>query len=223
MGETGQEPLQLVEVKLFREEGSLVAVAVSDSFGRYRIITPEPGDYWMQADVLGYEGLKTPLLALDEAKTYKVDFELSGDPIELEGLRVEVEAIEEVRRDLRMFGVDPDAMGERFVDIRDIERRETARDFGHVLQWQSIPGMRVIRSDDLAAAEKPLHPFVCVQMAAGRSSCAIVVLNGSRITLEAGHMVPAQSLRAIAVLTPVEATTIYGTGADGGAVLLFTR
>lgn len=43
------------------------------------------------------------------------------------------------------------------------------------------------------------------------------------ITRETAYSIPAESLEAIAVLTPEEATTIYGTGADGGAVLLFSR
>lgn len=147
--ETGELPLRLVTVSLLRVGEGTVVSAMSDSLGIYRITVPEPGEYQVVADAVGYQRLQTPLLALEAGRSYHVDFELPSDPIELEGLEVEVESLEKMRRELRMYGVVLDALGERFVDAQAIARRRTARDFGSVLQWQNIPGMSVIRSDDI--------------------------------------------------------------------------
>lgn len=217
--ESSGQALPLVEVLLLTAAEEAVAVAISDSLGAYKLHIPRPGTYYVQADILGYRRLRTPLLDLSDPKVYRADFQMPPDPIELEGLNVEVEAMENLSRELRSFGVRLDDLGERFVSPADIAARPTSRDFGHVLQWQSIPGMRVIRGDDLS----PPAPLVCVQLGRGREGCAVMVLNGARIALETAYAVPAHSLRAIVVLSPVEATLLYGTDASAGAVLLFTR
>lgn len=217
--ESSGQPLSLVEVVLLTGAEESVAVAISDSLGSYELPVPQPGEYYVQADMLGYRRLRTPLLDLSDARTVVADFELPPDPIELEGLQVEVEAMDELRRELRSYGLRLDDLGERFVSVADIAKRPTARDFGHVLQWQSVPGMRVIRLDELW----PPRPEVCVQLGRGREGCALMVLDGARITLETAYGIPAHNLRSIVVLRPEEATLLYGTEANAGAVLLFTQ
>jgi hypothetical protein len=219
--ELGGQPLHAVEVRLLTADGDVAAVAASDSVGSYAVRAPRGGVYRVQADLLGYVQLRSPLLDLPEGRTVTADFEMPNDPIELEGLRVEVEAMERIRDELRSYGVRVDALGERFVDAETIASIPRASDFGKVLQWRSVPGMRVVRSDDLS--QGPVKAWVCVRLIAGRSDCAVTVLNGTRITLEAAYHVPAEALRAIALLTPQDATTLYGTDGVGGAVLLFTR
>jgi hypothetical protein len=219
--ELAGEPLHAVEVRLLTADGDVAAVAASDSVGSYAVRAPRGGEYRVQADLLGYVQLRSPLLDLPDGRTVTADFEMPNDPIELEGLRVEVEAMERIREELRSYGVRVDALGEGFVDAETIASTPSARDFGKVLQWRSVPGMRVVRSDDLS--QGPLKAWVCVRLLAGRAECAVTVLNGTRITLEAAYLVPAEALQAIAVLTPQDATTLYGTDGFGGAVLLFTR
>lgn len=214
--EMSREPLAFADVRLLTVDQEVAAVGVSDSAGRYRIGAPEPGSYRVQVDLIGYARLLSPLLALRAGRTITADFELPADPVELEGLRVEADALERIRDDLRMYGVRLDHLGERFVDQAAIERRWAARDFGHVLQWQSVPGMTVIRSEGG-------KPMVCVRLVADRARCALVILNGARIGLETAALVPPESLRAMAVLQPAEATLIYGTQGGGGAVLLFMK
>lgn len=218
--EMSREPLAFADVRLLTVDGEVAAVDVSDSAGRYRIGAPEPGSYRVQVDLIGYARLLSPLLALRAGRTVTADFELPADPVELEGLRVEADALERIRDDLRMYGVRLDDLGERFVDQAAIERRWAARDFGQVLQWQSVPGMTVIRSDDFGTGSKP---SVCVRLVADRARCALVILNGARVGLVTAALVPPESLRAMAVLQPAEATLIYGTQGGGGAVLLFTK
>jgi hypothetical protein len=221
--ETGEQPLPAAEISLLDEEGRVAAVTLSDSTGRYRIGPPEPGSYVVQVDLLGYERLVSPLLALVDERVVNADFEVPPRPIGLEGLHVEVEAEERIRRGLRTFGVNLDDLGERFVNRAMIESKPFARDFGHVLQWQG--GVSVSRSDDLAPNLQPLHPFVCVRVTrrTNRVGCALVALNGTLITAEAATLISPDALEAMVVLTPVEATLAFGTDGDGGAVLLFTR
>lgn len=217
--ESSGEPLSQVQVILLTRSEQSVTAAISDSLGSYELEVPQAGEYYVQADMMGYRQLRTPLLDLSEPKVFRADFQMPPDPIELEGLNVEVEALENLRRELRSFGVRLDDLGERFASAADIAARPTARDFGHVLQWQSIPGMRVIRGDD----GSPPVPIVCVQQGRGRQGCAVMVLNGARITLETAYDIPAHNLRAIVLLKPSEATLLYGTEASAGAVLLFTH
>jgi hypothetical protein len=221
--ELAGEPLHAVEVRLLTDDGDVAAVALSDSVGSYSVRAPRGGVYRVQADMLGYLQLRSPLLDLPEGRTVTADFEMPNDPIELEGLRVEVEAIERIREELRSYGVRVDALGEGFVDAETIASIPSASDFGKVLQWRSVPGMRVVRSDDVSVAARVGNPRVCVRLIPGRPQCAVTVLNGTRITLEAAYLVPAAALQAIAVLQPEDATTLYGTDGVGGAVLLFTR
>lgn len=225
--ESGAVPLRAAEVSLLADDGSVAVVEVSDSAGRYRIIPREPGNYSLRVDLLGYQRLVTPLLALEGDRTMLADFEMPPAPIELEGLDVEAEAEQRMRDELRMFGVHLDYLGERFVDRAAIEARSTARDFGHVLQYQSVPGLRITRSDDLPPNLQPLRSSMCVSVPRSKTTltveCAVIALDGTLTSPEAAAMLPVESLQGMAILTPNEAVLAFGTDGRGGALLLFTR
>ena len=226
--ESGTVPLNAAEISLLADDGTVAVVALSDSAGWYRISPREPGNYSLQVDLLGYQRLVTPLLDLEGDRTMTADFEMPAAPIELEGFEVEAEAEQRMRDDIRMFGVDLDDLGERFVDRAAIEARPIARDFGHVLQYQSVPGLSIMRSDDLAPNAQPLRSSMCVVLQARSKTttglvCAVIALDGTLITPEAATMIPVESLQGMALLTPVEATLTFGILGRGGAVLLFTR
>jgi len=214
-----QEPLRLVRVALIASDGHVASTTMSDNAGFYVLAARGAGSFRVQADIFGYQRLRSPLLALPAEKTVVANFAMPLDPIELEGLRVEVEARRQMRRELRSYGVQLDDLGERFVSAHDIAARPAARDFGQILQWQSIPSMSVTRGDDVVQS----IPSVCVTLRTPRSGCAMTVLDGAEVTREAATSVPAGVLRAIVVLTPRQARTLYGTGGGDGAVLLFTR
>ena len=226
--ESGTVPLSAAEISLLADDGTVAVVAMSDSAGWYRISPREPGNYSLRVDLLGYQRLVTPLLDLEGDRTMVADFEMPAAPIELEGLDVEAEAEQRIRDAIRMFGVNLDNLGERFVDRAAIEARPTARDFGHVLQHQSIPGLNVMRADDLPTNRQPLHSSMCVTVWTRSTTfetweCAVVALDGTPITMEAAGRIPVESLHGIALLTPAEATLAFGLTGRGGAVLLFTR
>ena len=205
------------DIRLLDQERRLVERSVAELGGRYQIQAPAPGNYYLIVDLLGFERLETPLLELRADATLRAAFELPADPIELEGLRVQADRLEEIRRDVSMFGVRIDDIGERFVGRERIEARLGVSNFGKVLQWQSIPQMRIIDATDTGGA-----PSVCVILRLHRERCALMILNGALVTQEAAAMVPPEAIQAMVVMDPEEATTIWGTDGGGGAVLIFT-
>lgn len=213
-------PLAEVDVRLLDAAREGVGRVATDAVGMYVVEAPEAGEYYVVVDLIGYQRLESPLVALEAGQTVSIAFELPPDPIELEGIRVEADRLEQIKRDVSMFGVRVDDLGERFVDAETIAERPHARDFGLVLQWQSIPQLRVIRASDQFNSGEP---DVCVMLSQLRERCALTILNGSLVTRETAAMIPPEALEAIVVLDEYEASTLYGTDGGGGAVLLFTR
>lgn len=218
--EASGTPIAGVDVSLLDSERGGVARTATDAEGHYTLNAPDTGDYYVVVDMIGYRRLESPLVALVADQTVSIGFELPADPIELEGLRVEADRLEEIKREVSMFGVRVDDLGERFVDAETIAKRPHARDFGLVLQWQSIPQLSIIRSED---GSNPGKPEVCVRISALRDACAVTVLNGARVTLETAASIPPEALDAIVVLDQYEAALLYGTDGGNGAVLLFTK
>lgn len=213
-GSTG-EPVRGAMISLLDSEREVTRRVVSDSTGRYTVEAPDPGEYLLLADLLGYELLESPLLRFDADRTVTVDFELPVDALELEGLRVAAERNEELRRRVRLWGVRPGDLGARWVDREQIERWQTAEDFGVALRAQGIPGVQVIRGVEIDGS-----PVVCVRIRSG--GCALVVWNGQPVSELTAALIPPMSLEAVVLLTPMEATLSYGTDGGNGAVLLFT-
>lgn len=214
-GSTG-EPVAGAMISLLDGSRDVVRRSVSDSAGRYTVQAPEPGDYWLTADFLGYERLESPLLALDRERAVAVDFELPVDAIELEGLRVEAERNEELRRRVRLYGVRPEELRDRWVDREQIERWQAAPDFGVAVAAQGIAGVTVRRNHERVGRT----PRICVRVRS--PGCALVVWNGQPVSNETAALIPPMSLEAIVLLRPTEATLSYGTAGGNGAVLLFT-
>lgn len=213
-------PVAGADVRLLDEGRETTTRVLSDVAGRYTVEVEEPGHYYLVVDMIGYQRLETPLLDLQRETTLRASFELPTDAIELEGLRVEADRLEEIRREAARFGVQIDHIGERFVGLDRIEQRMGSADpnFGKVLQWQSIPQMRVIDATDSGGP-----PRVCVILRLHRERCALTVLDGALVTPEAAAMIPLEVMQAIVVMEPEEATTFWGTDGGGGAVLIFTR
>lgn len=215
--EGSARPLAGADIRLLDRDRGLVARAMADSAGLYTIRADEAGHYYLVVDMIGFRQLETPLFDLRDDATLRASFELPTDAIELEGLRVEADRLEEIRREVSGFGLRIDDIGERFVGRDRIEERLGVANFGKVLQWQSIPQMRIIDGTDSGGP-----PRVCVMLRLHRERCALTVLNGSLVTLEAAAMVPPEAVQAIVVMEPEEATIFWGTDGGGGAVLIFT-
>lgn len=206
--------LRGVSVLLVSESNESVRRVSTDESGTY-VLRAAASSYRVVADHLGYERLESPLFTLTDDQTVNIDFELPMDPVEVEGIRVEVEQREELRRRVNQYGVNVDNIGARYVARDAIMRRATATHLGQILVWQNLAGIRIRYN------ETP--PSICVQAVRGRVRCALTVLDGQVIDDEFAASIPPEMLEAIVVLTPVEATLSYGTDGGGGAVLLFTR
>lgn len=206
--------LRDVSILLLSESNETLRRVSTDGSGLYVIQAPA-SSYKVVADHLGYERLESPLVALADDQTVTIDFELPIDPVEVEGVRVEVEQREALRRRVSQYGVNINNIGRRYVPRDVIMRRATATNLGQILVWQNLAGIRIRFN------ETP--PSLCVQAVRGRVRCALTVLDGQVIDDEFAASIPPHALEAIVVLTPVEATLSYGTDGGGGAVLLFTR
>lgn len=213
--ESTGEPVAGAMVSLLDSEREVTRRVVSDSAGRYAVEAPDPGEYWLVADFLGYQLLESPLLRFAGGDTVTVDFELPVDAIELEGLEVAAQRNEELRERVRLWGVRPEELGARWVDREQIERWQAAEDFGVALRAQGIAGVQVIRGVEIDGT-----PVVCVSIRSG--GCALVVWNGQPVSEVTAALIPPMSLEAVVLLTPMEATLSYGTDGGNGAVLLFT-
>jgi Carboxypeptidase regulatory-like domain len=206
--------LRGVSVLLISESGDVERRAITDPTGRF-LIRASAGNYRVVADHLGYQRLESPLMRVAIDQTVTIDFELPIDPIEVEGVRVEVQRHEELLRRVAQYGVFLNNIGRRYVPRSEIERRETALNAGEILQWQNLAGVTVAWGN--------VPPTLCVQVTRNRGRCALTVLDGAVVDDEFAASVPPEYLEAIVVLTPMEATLSYGTDGGGGAVLLFTR
>ena len=208
-------PLGAVSVSLLLESYSTVRRTITDQEGRYVLEAPVAGDYRVVADHLGYRRLESPLATVAANRTVTIDFELPIDPIEVEGLEVEVRQSEALRRHLTHYGVVPEQLGGRFVPRSEIEKRPMAQNVGEVLQWQNLAGIRVVWSN--------APPSLCVRVTRGRNGCALTALDGVLVDDEFAASIPPESLEAVVILRPAEAALSFGTIGSVGAVLLFTR
>lgn len=213
--EAGGVPLAGVPVSLLRGAHNTVRGGLTDAEGRYLLEAPAAGEYRVVADQLGYRRLESPLLAIGMDRTVTIDFELPIDPVELEGIEVEVQRRRELEARVEQYGVSPKLLGSRFVPRSEMQKRPNALNVGEVLQWQNLAGIRVGWSNN--------PPSLCVQVARARNGCALTVLDGVLVDDEFAASIPAAALEAAVILRPAEATLSYGTIGSSGAVLLFTR
>lgn len=96
-------------------------------------------------------------------------------------------------------------------------------DIGAVLERGAIPGLEVIRQENVAVGDIP----ICVRFrranrGSGVERCAVLVIDDAVVT---PHLVAALSprdLEAIVVLNPTEAAQRFGSAGGAGAVLLYT-
>ncbi len=206
--------------------GELVGMAISDGRGEYSIPLPGTGPFDVSTRAPGYREALAAGLMFDPDLPTLLHFELSPDPIQLEGIEIELGAETRIARELAWLGLRAVDLGDRLVTRDEIEERQTARDIGAVLEWQQIPGARIARTENTYGSNGP--GMLCVYLmrgrtAAGRERCALTVLDGIPVQPDVAEMMDPADLEAIIVLNPTEATQRFGTAAGGGAVLLFSR
>ena len=206
--------------------GEMVGMAISDARGEYSISLPSTGPFNVSARAPGYQELAAESVRFDVELPTLLHFELDPDPLQLEGIEVELGAETRIARELAWLGLSAMELGERMVTRDEIEVRQTARDVGAVLEWQQISGLQIARTENTYGSNGP--PMLCAYLARGRTAmgqqrCALTVLDGVPIATDVAEMIDPDNLEAIIILNPVEATQRFGTAAGGGALLLFSR
>lgn len=212
--EEGREtPVVGAAISLVDPEGKHWADAISDSLGRFLLAPPVAGDYVIQAVALGYAPTTSPLFSMTVGGSLPFDMMMRADPIGLEGFDVSVEPIEVVATQLlQHFGHTPETLRNRWIDRAEIERMMTPGLTKDIIRRQNIAGVWV----------EELPPF-CLKFSRRTRKCALTVLNGMVVPAGVVYDLDTRDIEAIAILTPTDAATFYGTQAGGGAVLIWTR
>lgn len=91
--ERGSErPLDVVLLTLFTTEGDSVDTTLSDTSGRFRLQSSEPGEFLLHALALGYRTSTTGVFEIGGGGEISVELRLEPIPIEIAGIEVEASA-----------------------------------------------------------------------------------------------------------------------------------
>jgi hypothetical protein len=198
-------------VRVLDPDGETVAVTIADSTGFYRVVTPGPGVYRLEALRLGFHRVESPLLdAAVAGGTYPIDLLMTAAPVELPGFTVETDRIseEQFERGVRfMVGLNPISL--RAQPIRSealLNHAERGHDITDVVRWGNSPGIVTMETTD----------GPCFK--ARNRSCLPVYLNGQLLNLEIVDLYPVEMLEAVVLLYPNESIAY-----PGGAVLMYTE
>jgi len=219
--EENGSPLAGAGVWVLDVMGDTVASALADSLGAFRVSVPPGVGYRAVASRVGYLREASTAFTLDGAESLDVRFELIQDLVmKIEGFVVEVEARNRrvARRLLRQYGENETTMGRRWIGVAALDSMPVVgeTDPGVAIQSRGMPGVWVDQAQKYGA-----NPILCVRLRP--RECAIIILNGMKIDLGTALLLDFRDLEGIAVLSPNNATTFFGTHAGGGAVLLWTR
>ncbi len=207
---------------LVDRDGDRKADVLSDADGRFRLDPPEAGEYVLETTRIGYRTARSPLLALGVEGTASVSVELTPEPLGLAGLEVTVER--EAEEFLRNLGHTPTSLGARWLDAETIEAMPYSPGPVELIRWASLPGVSIPEDECLTPARCEL----CVTFIRGRTfnggdRCALVILDGLPVGREQAQQITPSDIAGLAILTPTDATTFYGTSAGGGAVVIWTK
>lgn len=110
------------------------------------------------------------------------------------------------------FGHTPETLRNRWINRAEIERMMTPGLPRDIIRRQNIAGVWV----------EELGPL-CLKFSRRTRKCALTVLDGMVVPAQVAYDLDTRDIEAIAILTPIDAATFYGTQAGGGAVLIWTR
>ncbi|MBW3570381.1 MAG: carboxypeptidase regulatory-like domain-containing protein [Gemmatimonadetes bacterium] len=79
-----QQPVPRATVLMLDSAGSIVGRAVADSAGAFRLRAPEPGEFRLHADRLGYRPTLTRMVAIEAEQTLAVEVRMAPEPIALD-------------------------------------------------------------------------------------------------------------------------------------------
>ncbi len=83
-------PVGLAGVFILNADRDVLVGSASDTAGFYSIETPDPGEYYLHVQRIGYFENETPLFRADAGRTYSVDIEMRPEPFRIDPLSVTV-------------------------------------------------------------------------------------------------------------------------------------
>lgn len=213
------DPIAGAFVRLIAADDTVVAITITDAAGGFRVTAPGLGRYILRAQRLGYSQRQSAPFDLLSLRTYQLTLELEATPLDLEPVEVTVRSRPSGRS---VLGMDARAFGGRLLTSEWIEtRRAGASSVGTFLRWSNVPGVAVIRGE---------FGTECVQMVRGRMTsdqmtepCASVYVDGVRYPRDRLRDLDPNTVEEIVLLKPSEAGVLFGTGSEGGVVLIYTR
>lgn len=210
-----QAPVHGGTVQLVAPDSQPVALAITDTTGRFALRAPQPGRYWMLARAPGYEASETDQFAVGEEGT-RVSFVIGRPPVRLETVTaVGISPADRwwyrgfhQRRARNISG--------RFITAEQIER------------WNYIEVADALRSvPSLEVVYGPRGPRVRLRHPISLlSACwTMMYLNGMRVDAEAINSIPAADVEGIEVYTRGDAPAEYNSsmGSACGVVVVWTR
>jgi len=227
--ESTGRPVVGAVVVLLGVDDAVLASGESGDDGSF-VFAADPGDYRLHAVHSSYVESRTPWFYVGPEAPKQVRVLLEPAPVPVEGVNVSVSSHDEI---MQRLGLREEEVGRRLISRETIARHPTARDVGEVLVWQTVPGVRVVRPANMAEESSLLNAAreridLCVSFPRGKAfdgsqSCAVWVIDGRTTSDAVVRQLHPEDVETILVLTPPEATQLFGTGAFGGAVLVFTR
>ena len=201
------EPVANVLVKLLDPDGAPQAVHLTEADGRYRLEVPAPGEYYIDAEALGWAPYRSTRFEMTGLTgIFPVDLLMRPEPIRISGLDVSVERLERVARQVQlMTGRDVAALRNAPIGIEELQ------DAWHQ-GWDVTDLLR--RGGAAGVFVKETPETVCIEF---RRGCLPVYLNGMRVPNEMVRELPLEMLEVVVILQPGE-TIQY----ESGGVMLYT-
>ena len=194
-------------VRLLSRDLTVLATTLTDSVGGYVLSAPDPGEFKISAERLGFFPFESPLLRLPNADgVYAADLSMELDPVELQGLTVRAEQRSEIEGGLRRaVGVSLQALAKPLIAREElVDHVVQSHDLLDLMRW-SGRGVQIREEADGPCFL--LRGFYCLP----------VYLDGHRLPQNIVDILQIDMLEYVVVLTPNE-SVLY----PGGGVMLYT-
>ena len=213
LDETNDVPVSAANVALLARSGARVSESIADSVGRFALEVPEPGEYFIEVERLGYQEMTSLLLQIGVDRDYDLELVIRPQPIQLDELRVTVSSQKVYQLVRQIVGMNVSAVGGTVLLGDDLDEvREATTDIVSMIRWAQL-GATITYSFDEG---------ICISVRS--RGCATLMLDGAPYPLELFETLDPYSLGALVFLRPVDTGVLFGTGVGAaGVLLLFTE
>ena len=205
-------PAPTTLVRLLDRDENVLDATLADSLGTFRLTLPDPGEFVIDAQHLGYDYFRSPLLsASDPGGSFEFDLELKPVPIEVEGITVTAIANNVNRWTTGRLGRDIASLRHSPIVGPPIDQARLRNYTVSDLIRNNPPAGMVVMTTS--------HGNACY-MLRGRG-CAPVYMDGFPLAAGMGDALPMDMIASVIVLDANEAFMLPGN--PSMAVLVLTR